>query len=972
VFCGHCGRENLDTVQFCVSCGALLAAQRTPPPGAPRSAGRPRAYDPEATIPAPPPGPPAAPPAPERGPSCDEATVRPPLAPPARSGGYPRARGDDLEATVPAPPPGAHRSPPPGGYPSPPPPRSGGYAAAPRSGRREAGDVGPALDVSVGYQATGGALATPRPPSGGYRSPPIGRSVGYGATAMPQETDDAAAFLAPGDVVAERYAVKALLGHGGMGAVYRVEDTVRGCDVALKVMLPSLLARERAVERFTHEAELALRLSHEGIVRVFDVGEDRARGLRFYTMELLEGLSLRAWIEEKRKLHDEITPAEAIRFVAQVLEALVYAHATTVHRDLKPENVMVLPDGRAKILDFGIAKLHDARQLTSTSTALGTVYYMAPEQQTDAATADARADLYSVAVILYELLTGRLPVGRFRLPSEERKALPPKLDALLLRGLEAEPERRHQSAAEMLAELREAERDLGRPGKRGGAAPPRRRGVAGAAAALVLLLGGGAAIVLPRLREGASTSDERASGAPPPPPASHAAPGPAAAAPPPPAAARASEERAPAPEAAAPPAPSPPKPVLAALEPAEGAVLRGDKIEVRGRTSGEVRSVSVNGLAAALAPDGSFLARVPAAGRLLVRAAGPGGEDSREVAVVRDDDPPEVRLDLPARSVTREEEGTVGGEVRDAHAGSSVLVNGAPVPLRGGRFAAKIRLSPGENRVRVEATDLAGNASLAAAVIDLDRDPPVLVLAGGGADPLVTRATEVPLGGRVVDAHPALVEVNGARKPCEPDGSFAFSVPLDEGENVLSLRAVDAAGNVSPTTVRRVLRDTRPPEVSIDALPARVAPGRLEVAGTVDEAGCEVSVDGAPAAVDGLRFRASVEIAAAREVVVVARDRAGNEGRGVRSVDVASDLGEIVRVDAGFHTIVVRAEVRGLVKVGDLLAAVRAGRPVGRLRVKRLLPPTGGAPEGSFSTEPDRGGPVDPFHPGDRVRAVRE
>jgi hypothetical protein len=967
VFCGSCGRENLDEVQFCVGCGANLAAQRTPPP--PSGGHRAGALDPTAP-PLPPRSGPVTP-VPSAGPN--DPTIRSPFPGPAR----------------------------------------------PRTGRRDAvSDVSPVLDRSVGAHMTGGALATPPPPSGGFRSPPVGRSVGFGRTGGVAADDDTAALLAEGDTLAERYVVRALLGRGGMGAVYRVTDSIRGVDVALKVMLPSLLLRERALERFVHEAELALRLAHDGIVRVFDVGEDRPRGLRFYTMELVEGLSLRDWIEEKRKLHEEVRAEEALKIVGELLEALAYAHQTTVHRDLKPENVMLMRDGRVpgesegvseakrsggsprppglglsvKILDFGIAKLQEGRQLTSTSTALGTVYYMAPEQQTDAASADARADLYSVAVILYELLTGRLPVGRFRLPSEEfarerervgegtraerasRKALSPKIDALLLRGLEADPARRQPSAQAMLAELREAERQL--PGGAGGGARPGRAWKVALGVVIAgIAIGGGVAVLLPKLppRDGSARA-----GKAPVAPAREPAASPEQAKPPSPPSPR--EEPAVAPpheERRSEPTPPPAAaaaPAIVSLEPADGAVVRGSGgVDVRGRVEHEVRVVTVNGIEARLAQDGTFAQRVPAAERLAVRASGPGGEDGREVRLAIDDDPPEIRPDLPPRSVVAEDSVALAGEVRDAHPGATVLVDGVAHRLVDGRFRAPPRrLAPGANTFKIEASDAAGNTARTEVVVVLDADAPQLEL-DGGAGELLTNRPSVTISGRVVDANPLGVEIGGRpRVDCDARGAFSATLPLSEGENAFEIRAVDAAGNRSPPLVRRVVLDTQAPEVRFDAPPAHVAPGSVEVGGAVSKDGCEVSVDGAPAAVEGRRFRATVQVQESRTVIALARDRARNEGRGEIAIAVAADLGEIVRLDAGFRLVVVRAEARGAVKVGDIVEALHAGRPVGKLKVTRVLKPTADAPEGSFSTEPDRGGPVEPFHVGDRVRIVKE
>jgi CheY-like chemotaxis protein len=273
----------------------------------------------------------------------------------------------------------------------------------------------------------------------------------------PRVTDVEAQGLKRGTVLATRYVVRDILGTGGMGAVYRVHDRLRETEVALKVMLPSRLSKRKNVERFRREAEITLRLSHPGIVRVFDVGEDRERMLRFFTMELLEGVSLRRWLDRRREGGAIVAVEEAITIAKQVLEALIYAHKTTIHRDLKPENIFLLHGSirDLKLLDFGIAKLQ-TDQFTSTAIGIGTAYYMAPEQQIDAGSVDGRADLYSLSVVLYEMLCGKLPVGRFELPGTLRK-LPPGLEAIILDGLSTKPQGRPATAWGMMERLREIE-----------------------------------------------------------------------------------------------------------------------------------------------------------------------------------------------------------------------------------------------------------------------------------------------------------------------------------------------------------------------------------------------------------------------------------------------------------------------------------------------------------------------------------
>ncbi|MFC1707994.1 serine/threonine-protein kinase, partial [Planctomycetota bacterium] len=266
--------------------------------------------------------------------------------------------------------------------------------------------------------------------------------------------DVVATSMQAGEVIAGRYEVVSTLGVGGMGTVYRVRDRVRNVEVALKAMLPSLLSSPKALERFRSEAEVSIQLTHDHIVRVHDVHEDPQRGLRFYTMELLDGTSLRAWLKDKKSFGEPVSLDEALEIMTQLLEALKVAHRTTIHRDLKPENIFLIAGDHIhiKVLDFGIAKVQSGTDgaaggsATVAGVALGTAYYMAPEQQVDARSVDQRADVYSATVCLYELLTGSLPVGRFHPISEARTDLPrsiaQSLDKLALHGLETNPAQR--------------------------------------------------------------------------------------------------------------------------------------------------------------------------------------------------------------------------------------------------------------------------------------------------------------------------------------------------------------------------------------------------------------------------------------------------------------------------------------------------------------------------------------------------
>ena len=278
------------------------------------------------------------------------------------------------------------------------------------------------------------------------------RSLVEDGTDLPPEMLDEqkAVLLKPGDVVNDRFEVVKQLGFGGMGAVYHVKDRITGQDRALKVMLPSLLKNEEARQRFVDEVAISQELVHEGVVRVYDLGVDRARRIRFFTMEYIEGRTLHRLLRERG---GKLPLKEALHIARQLCRVLEYAHRYTVHRDLKPQNIMIKDDGSIKVLDFGLAKLMSPGRLTKSSMALGTAYYQAPEQSVKLAKLDQRADLYSTGIILYQMLTGRIAIGRFKVPSELDPGIPKFLDAVVSTCIEPEPEDRYANAAMLLRKL---------------------------------------------------------------------------------------------------------------------------------------------------------------------------------------------------------------------------------------------------------------------------------------------------------------------------------------------------------------------------------------------------------------------------------------------------------------------------------------------------------------------------------------
>ena len=238
-----------------------------------------------------------------------------------------------------------------------------------------------------------------------------------------------------------QFEIIALHGRGGMGAVYRAHQRALGRDVALKILVPN---HPGAAERFATEARALARLSHPGIVTVYDVGRDDE--LCWLAMEFVNGPTLREAMHAKT-----LDPIRALALIPTLCDALQYAHDQgVVHRDIKPENLLLDRDGRLKIADFGLARmLCDGNGPTQHSqTVLGTPSYMAPEQIEHPASVDHRADLFALGVVFYELLTGELPLGRFSPPSS-KVAIDIRLDAVVLRALEKEPALRWQQAGDI-------------------------------------------------------------------------------------------------------------------------------------------------------------------------------------------------------------------------------------------------------------------------------------------------------------------------------------------------------------------------------------------------------------------------------------------------------------------------------------------------------------------------------------------
>lgn len=255
-----------------------------------------------------------------------------------------------------------------------------------------------------------------------------------------------------------------LIGTGGMGAVYKARQPHLDRLVALKILPPELGQDPAFEERFSREARALAQLSHPNIVAVYDFGQ--TDGLYYFIMEYVDGTNVRELIR-----HGRLKPEEALAIVPQICEALQFAHDEgIVHRDIKPENILIDKNGRVKIADFGLAKIvRPSPQplsqgesgaeggvrgftLTATGQVMGTPHYMAPEQMKGSHAVDHRADIYSLGVMFYEMLTGELPIGKFEPPSKKVQ-IDVRLDEVVLRALENEPDRRYQKASEVKTDV---------------------------------------------------------------------------------------------------------------------------------------------------------------------------------------------------------------------------------------------------------------------------------------------------------------------------------------------------------------------------------------------------------------------------------------------------------------------------------------------------------------------------------------
>ena len=274
--------------------------------------------------------------------------------------------------------------------------------------------------------------------------------------------------LTTGSTFAGRYQIIEELGKGGMGKVYKAQDTDLKEKVAIKLLKPEIAADKKTIERFRNELKFARKIRHKNVCQMYDLNKEE--GAHYITMEYVDGKDLKSMI----RMMGQLSSGKTIFIAKQVCDGLAEAHRLgVVHRDLKPQNVMVDEDGNARIMDFGIARSLRTKGITATGVMIGTPEYMSPEQ-VEGKEVDQRSDIYSLGVILYEMVTGRVPfegdtpftIGvkhKSEMPKEPKEfntQLPEDLNLVILRCLEKDSEKRYQSAGEVRAELTRIEEGI--------------------------------------------------------------------------------------------------------------------------------------------------------------------------------------------------------------------------------------------------------------------------------------------------------------------------------------------------------------------------------------------------------------------------------------------------------------------------------------------------------------------------------
>ena len=325
--------------------------------------------------------------------------------------------------------------------------------AAPSRGDPDAtnADAGPGLDADATQADVDATVAS------GVSFRRISASSSNRMARVP----DSAAVFQIGELVGGRYEILQLLGEGGMGAVYKATDRELDRFVALKVIRPELASNSAMLARFKQELLLSRQVTHRNVIRIYDLGD--AKGVKFITMEFVEGKDLRSLIREKQKF----APEEAVEVIQQVCLALDAAHSVgVIHRDLKPQNIMQDPAGRILVMDFGLARTVEGDGMTQTGALVGTMAYMSPEQAFGK-DLDQRSDVFALGLILFELLTGKTPfhaesaLASLIKRTTERAAsvsdidaqIPGALAGIVSKCLERDLNERYQSATAVLADL---------------------------------------------------------------------------------------------------------------------------------------------------------------------------------------------------------------------------------------------------------------------------------------------------------------------------------------------------------------------------------------------------------------------------------------------------------------------------------------------------------------------------------------
>jgi len=265
-----------------------------------------------------------------------------------------------------------------------------------------------------------------------------------------------------GQVLGGRYEVMNKLGEGLLGAVYKVKHRSTGALLALKILRPNLVAPGVDVDAFNHLLQGTKQLNHPGVIQTHDAGEHE--GALFFTMDLIEGKTVRDLIDEYKKQGQDVSDRDLREILVGTLEVLQHAHKVTLHRDLKPENIFLVPkDGgghTVHLADFSIAMLISPTIFSDSALNREGAFYMAPEMSEFRDKAEANADLYSVGAIFYELLLGSPPAGSYELPSEIRPDINRRVDDIIEIALAPNPQDRFQAASDMLAAVNQAFSDL--------------------------------------------------------------------------------------------------------------------------------------------------------------------------------------------------------------------------------------------------------------------------------------------------------------------------------------------------------------------------------------------------------------------------------------------------------------------------------------------------------------------------------